>query len=106
MPPIHYPTVAAVVLAFIAAAVVVRIAHVIVHHALDALDIVGSEQRAALHARGQQLIRALTFLAYGVAALASISLALARFGINEARWDPRAVARWGATHGINVVIII
>jgi len=106
MPPIHYPTVAAVVLAFLAAALAVRVAHSIVHHLLDALDIVGTEQRAALHARGQQLIRALTFLAYGVAVLASISLALSRFGISEARWDPRTIARWGATHGINVVIIV
>jgi moderate conductance mechanosensitive channel len=106
MPQIHYPTVGAVVLAFLAAAVAVRIAHALIHRLLDALDIVGTEQRAAVHARAQQLIRALTVLAFGVAGLASISLALSRFGISEARWDPRQVARWAATHGINVVIIV
>ena len=106
MPPVHYPTVLAVVLAFVVAAVAVRNAHAVVHRLLNALDIVGTDQRAALHARGQQLVRALTFMAYSVAALASVSLALSRFGISEARWDPRTVARWSATHGINVVIII
>lgn len=103
---VHYPTVGAVVLAFVAAAIVVRIAHAAVHRLLDALDIVGTEQRTAIHARARQLIRALTGLAYGVAALASVSLALSRFGITEARWDPRLMARWAATHGINVIIIV
>ena len=102
----HYTTVAAVVFAFLVAAVVVRIAHAIVARLLNALDIVGTEQRSAVHARARQLTRALTFLAYGVAALASMSLALSRLGISEARWDPRMVAHWAATHGINVVIIV
>jgi small conductance mechanosensitive channel len=35
-----------------------------------------------------------------------MSLALSRLGISEARWDPRTVAHWAATHGINVVIIV
>jgi moderate conductance mechanosensitive channel len=106
MQSIHYVTAAAVVVAFVLAAVVVRVAHAIVHRLLDWLDIVGVEQRAAMHARARQLIRALTILAYGIAALASVSLALSRFGISEARWDPRRVAEWAATHGINVIIII
>ena len=105
MPSIRYTTVVAVVVAFIVAALVVRAAHAIVHRLLDALEMVGAENRAAVHARAQQLIRALTLLAYGVAALASVSLALSRFGLTEPRWDPREVARWSATHGINVIII-
>jgi len=105
MPSIRYTTVVAVVVAFVVAALVVRAAHAIVHRLLDALEMVGAENRAAVHARARQLIRALTLLAYGVAALASVSLALSRFGLSEPRWDPREVARWSATHGINVVII-
>ena len=104
--PIRYTTVGAVVLAFVFAAVAVRLAHAIIHRLLDALDIVGAENRAAVHARAQQLIRALTMLAFGVAVLASVSLALSRFGLVEPRWDPREVARWAATHGINVLIIV
>ena len=42
-----------------------------------------------VHARARQLTPgALTLLAYGVA-LASVSLALERFGVNEPQWNPR-----------------
>ena len=102
----QYTTAAAVVFAFLFAAVLARVAHAVIHRLLDRLDIVSAENRAAVHARGQQLIRALTLLAYGVAALASVSLALSRFGVGEARWDPRTTARWALVHGINVVVII
>jgi small conductance mechanosensitive channel len=105
MLPAQYTTVGAVVAAFLIAAIVVRLAHAVVHRLLDRLEIVSSENRAAVHARAQQLIRALTLLAYGVAVLASLSLALERVGVSEPRWNPRALARWGAVHGINLIII-
>jgi moderate conductance mechanosensitive channel len=105
MPDNRYTTVGAVVLAFAVAAIVVRVAHFFIHRALGALDIVGASNRAAVHARAQQLTRATTLLAYGVAALAAISLALNRFGVNEPGWDPRLLGRWLLTHGVNVVII-
>jgi moderate conductance mechanosensitive channel len=106
MPSIRYVTAALVVIAFLIAAVVVRILNTLVHRTLNTLDIVGSEDREAVHARAKQLIRAATVLAYGVAAVASISLALSRFGISETRWEPRVVARWAVTHGVNVIIIV
>src|SRR5436190_21969980 len=105
MQPIHYVTVGAIVLAFVVAAVVVRVAQAIIHRLLDALDIVGAENREAVHARARQLTRALTVLAYGVAALAAVTLALSRFGINESRWDPRLFGQWIVTHGVNLLII-
>lgn len=105
IPSIRYTTVAAILLAFVVAALVVRVAHAVIHRLLDALDIVSAENRAAVHARAEQLIRTLTLFTYGVAALASISLALTRFGIYEARWDPRLLAHWCATHGINFLLI-
>jgi len=105
MPEIRPATVGAVLLAFIVAAIVVRVAHVFVQRALDGLDIVGAENRAAVHARARQLKRALTLLAYGVAALAAISLALNRFGVNEPSWDPRRFGHWLLTHGVNLVIV-
>jgi small conductance mechanosensitive channel len=104
--PIRSSTLAVIVLAFVIAAVLVRIAHRVIHGALDALDIVGSENREAVHARAKQLIRALTLLAYGVAALASISLALDRFGLSEPQWNPRQLLHWLLAHGINVVVIL
>jgi moderate conductance mechanosensitive channel len=106
MPSIRYTTIAAVVLAFAIAAVVVRIAHALVHRLLKVLDIVDADDRAAVQARAKQLIRALTVMAYGVAALASISLGLTRFGIDDTRWDPRTLGRWFATHGINMLLIL
>ena len=106
MPAIRYTTIGVVVLAFVVAAVAVRIAHAVVHRLLGALEIVGSENRTAVHARAQQLIRALTFLAYGVAAIASISLAFERLGYSEAAWHPRDLLHWAVTHGVNVAIIL
>src|SRR4029077_8000765 len=81
------------------------VAHVFTRRVLDALDIVGAENRAAVQARARQLTRALTLLAYGVAALAVLSLALNRVGLREPQWDPRLLGHWFLTHGVNLVII-
>jgi len=98
--------VGAALLAFGLAFFVVRAAHAIVQRMLNALDIVGPENREALQARARQLIRALTVLAYGVAALASVPLALERFGVTEAQWNPQLFGRWALVHGVNVAIIV
>ncbi len=103
--PIRYSTIATAVLVFIVATVLVRIARLIVDRALGALEIVGQENRAAVHARARQLTRALTGLAYGVAALASISLVLERVGMSEPQWNPRSLLHWLFSHGINVLVI-
>jgi len=102
----HYLTIGAVVAAFALAAAVVRALHAVVHRALSHLEIVSQENRAAVHERAERLIRAATLLAYGVAALASVSLALSRFGVGEARWEPREMGRWALVHGVNVIIIL
>ena len=106
MADVRYATAAAIVIVFVVAAVAVRVVQVTVRRALDALDIVSSENRAAVHARAKQLVGALKLLAYGVAALASVSLALARFGLGESRWHPRLVATWALSHGINLAVIV
>jgi moderate conductance mechanosensitive channel len=106
MPRPPYFTIGAVVLAFLLAAVAVRIAHALVHRLLDRLEIVGPENRASMDARARQLVRAMTLLAYGIAAVASISLAMSRLGIGEPEWDPRRLIRWVLAHGVNVVIIL
>jgi small conductance mechanosensitive channel len=102
---IRYAVLAAA-LAFFVAAVVSRLGSAVIHRLLAALDVVGAEHRAAVQARARQLIRALTMLAYGGAALATASLALERFGINEPRWNPRLLIHWSLTHGVNIVIIV
>jgi len=80
-----YLTIAEIAAFIAAAALVARLAHSLIHRALSRLEIVGPEDRAAVQARAARLIRALTMLAYGVAAIAGVSLALARLG-----WRTRA----------------
>jgi small conductance mechanosensitive channel len=101
----RYAPLFAVAAAFVAAAIIVRIAHAALHRALDRLDIVSADNRVALHARGQQMIRAITLVAYGVAALASLTLALERMGVSEPRWHPRQMAHWFLNHGVNIIAI-
>jgi moderate conductance mechanosensitive channel len=105
MSGIHYPTVGFVLLVFVLATVVARLAHAVIHRVLARLDIVGAENRTAVHDRARKLIRALTFLTYGVAAAASISLALSRLGVAEPGWDLQVFARWFVRHGVNIIII-
>jgi small conductance mechanosensitive channel len=104
--PSQYVTIGAIALTFVVAAIAARVAHAVVHRLLDRMEIVDADSRAALHARAAQLIRALTLLAYGVAALASIALALTRLGIGSVRWDAAYIGGWVLTHGVNVIVIL
>jgi hypothetical protein len=105
MPTINYTIVGAVLLAFISAYVLVRVAHVVVDRLLGASESVGSEL-AAMQERASQLIHALKLLAYGVAAFASVSLAVESFGFGEPRLGLRTLVRWMVTHGVNLVVIV
>jgi small conductance mechanosensitive channel len=105
MSGVSYITVAGIALAFLMAAAAGRIARALVLRLLRTLDIAG-ESRAAVDARAKQLIRAATLLAYALAAAASISFALSRFGVDEARWDPHKLVRWLFGPGLNIVIIV
>ena len=103
---INYTIVGAVLLTFVVAHLV-RVAHAVVQRLLvGTTEGPGNENRAAMQARARQLIRALTLLAYGVAALASVSLAIESFGLGEPRWEPRMIGRWLVTHGVNLVVIL
>src|SRR5262249_23559463 len=102
IPPRPYSTILAVVAAFVIATIAVRVVRGIGRRALEALEIVSTENHAAVQARANQLTSALTLLTYMVAAVASISLALERFGVTEPRWDPRELARWLIVHGLNI----
>jgi small conductance mechanosensitive channel len=99
-------TAVAILIAFAAAAAVVRVAQVLVRRLLDRVSTAGAENRAAMHASARKLTRALGFLAYGIAALASVSFALSRFGINDLQWEPRLLVRWLMSHGVNVIVIL
>ena len=100
----HYRTAAAMVLAFAIAAILVWIGNRIVHRVLERLDV-DPEHRAAIQARARRITRALTLLAYAVAAAASIALALDRFGIREPQMNTETLARWFLRHGVNIIVI-
>ena len=106
IPVADYQRLLAAAAAFVAAYVLVRVARSLVHRLLKTLEVVGSENRDAVHARAGQMIRALTVLAYGIAALAAVSLALERFGVNEPAWNPRQFLHWLLVHGVNIAIIL
>jgi small-conductance mechanosensitive channel len=105
MPTINYTIVGAVFLTFIGAYVLVRVAQVVVERLLGASESVGSE-RVAMQVRASQLLHALKLLAYGVAAFASVSLAVESFGFGEPRLEVRTIVRWIVTHGVNLVVIV
>jgi small-conductance mechanosensitive channel len=99
-------TLAAILAVFALAAILVKVARVLVLRALGSMEMISPENRVALQARASRLIGTLRLLAFGVAALASISFGLSRFGFTDASWDPRATIAWALTHGVNLVIIL
>ena len=103
---LQYVTIGAIVLAFVVAAFAVHLAHGAVHRALERMEGGSIGNRAALHERAKKLVRTVMLLAYGVAALASISLALSWLGVGGLQSDPRLLGRWLITHGVNALLII
>lgn len=103
---INYTAIGTILFAFVLATALVKIAQVLIHRFVGSLEIDNHGNREAVQGRAKQLIRALTFLAYGVAVLASVSFAFERFGVSEPDWTPRQVLRWFLTHGINVLIVL
>ena len=74
--PEYVLTLLAIVAAFAAAALVVAVAHAIVHRALDTMEVASPESRKALQDRAVGLMRALRLLAFGVALLGMVVLYL------------------------------
>jgi len=104
--PEYVLTLLAIVGAFGAAAIVVAVGQAIVHRLLATMDVGTPESRQALHERAKRLLGAVRLLAFGVAAVGSVSFGLERFGITEKTWDPRAAGKWLLTHGVNLLVIL
>jgi moderate conductance mechanosensitive channel len=105
MTGVHYQTGAEVLLAFLGAAGLVWLAGRLVYRVVGRLEI-DTEHKAAIQERARRVMRALTLLAYAVAAAASVSLALRTFGIHRASWSPEVLADWLLLHGVNIIVII
>jgi small conductance mechanosensitive channel len=99
-------TILDIVLVFAAAAVAALVFRAAIHKKLVALDIVGPENRAALHARAARLIRMLTLLAFGAAAFVTLSIALDQLGVSSPLPSPRRILDWLLTSGVLIVVIV
>ncbi len=104
MPAAPYRDAGTILLAFVIAAILVWLARRVIDRFLGHLDV-DPEHRAAVQASGKKVMRALTLMAYAIAAAASISLALSRLGISEPTWNREALARWFLRHGVNIIVI-
>jgi small-conductance mechanosensitive channel len=101
----HYITAGIILLAFVAAALLVRLADIVINRLLGRLDVVSAENQIAIRDRARNLVRALTMMAYGVAAALSVSFALARFGMAPV-WSLELFVPWFLRHGVNIIIIV
>jgi moderate conductance mechanosensitive channel len=101
----HYTTAGIILLAFALAALLVRLADIVIHRLLGRLDVVSAENQTAIRERARRLVRALTMMAYGVAAAASVSFALSRFGVVPG-WNLESFVPWFLRHGVNIIIIV
>jgi small-conductance mechanosensitive channel len=105
MTGLHYVAGAEVLVAFLCAAALVWVAGRLVYRVVGRLDL-DAENRAAIQERARRVMRALTLLAYAVAAVASVSLALRTFGISGPWWSPEIAFGWLLLHGVNILVIV
>jgi moderate conductance mechanosensitive channel len=105
MTGLHYRAGAEVLVAFLCAAALVWVAGRLVYRVVGRLDI-DTEHKAAIQERAKRVMRALTLLAYAVAAVASVSLALRTFGISGPWWSPEIAFGWLLLHGVNILVIV
>jgi small conductance mechanosensitive channel len=94
---------AVVVLAFALAAFAVRVLRSVLRRTIDAVDTMTPENRAAVHARAGRLVNAFSVLAYGIAAVVSVSLAVSRFGLGGRRIEQGLLVR---AANIAVIVIV
>ena len=105
MTGLHYVAGAEVLVAFLCAAALVWVAGRLVYRVVGRLDL-DAENKAAIQERARRVMRALTLLAYAVAAVASVSLALRTFGISGPWWSPEIAFGWLLLHGVNILVIV
>ena len=102
----HLVTLIVIVVAFGVASIAVRLARTGLDRVVRASESASAERRAALHRRALRLTRALTLLAYGVAAIISVSIGLSHIGIGTPQRDPALLMEWVLIHGVNIAVIV
>jgi moderate conductance mechanosensitive channel len=99
-------TAVGVLAAFVIAGLVARLVRATVRRALARTAPVSDEKRAVLQERGQRLTNALTFLAFALAVVFSLSITLERFGVHQPGWSPRELLNKALDDGVPIVIIL
>jgi len=94
------------VAAFLLAALVVWWGRRFVERSLAALDVASGENLQVLQRRARQAVRALAVAAFGVAGIATLSLALSRAGFDVPEWTPAQIVGWLLSRGVHILIIV
>jgi len=103
---VHLGVALAIAVVFLLAAAAVWLGRRLLTRSVAGLDLVSAENRAMVEARARQVINALTFVAYGAAAVASVSWALSEIGVGAPAWRPRDLAMWAMTHGLRIAAVV
>jgi moderate conductance mechanosensitive channel len=77
-----------------------------VERSLATLDIASTENRQAIQSRARQVVRALAVVSFGVAGIATLSLALSKAGLDVPEWTPRQIVSWLFSRGVHILIIV
>ncbi|HSK09864.1 MAG TPA: mechanosensitive ion channel family protein [Vicinamibacterales bacterium] len=96
----------AAITAFLLAAIVVGLGRRFANRTLARLDAVADENRALMQARAHELVKALAFVAFGVAAAATLALVLSQLRVGLPEWTPRQVLGWTLSHGLRALVIL
>jgi small-conductance mechanosensitive channel len=99
-------TIVATVGAFLIAAFVVSAARRLLRRSLARLTVISDADRAAIDARGRQVIRGLQVLAYGVAVIFSISMVIKEIGYEVPFLTVGQVTEWVLIRGIHIIIML
>ncbi len=104
---------AAVVGLFVLATVVAWGGRRLLHRSLAAADVIDPDIRAVVQARARQLLRGVKLLAFGIAGVVSLGLALPmvlpqklKNSLTNWEWEPRNILRWLLGPGLHIAIVV
>ncbi len=99
-------TIVAILGAFLVAAVIVSVARRVLRRSLARLKVISDADRAAIDARGRQVIRGLQVLAYGIAVILSVSMVVKEVGYEIPGLTVRQITEWILIRGIHIIIML
>jgi moderate conductance mechanosensitive channel len=101
-----YVNLFAIPLLFGIAFLLVRMTRTLLFRLVDIREAIGTEHHEIVQARARRLVGLLAFLAYALAAAASVSLILSASGVQGMRWDLENLGDWFLVHGVRIIVIL